>query len=72
MSLLTFLFVRNSHILTEIYFIFLIRYSTPNLEKVSIPRLGLILKKWLSSKTNFSTFLQIICFNFMLNLCQRY
>ena len=62
MSLLTALFVKNSHILAEIYFIFLKKCPRSNLKGfqyhiwTSVKRLG----KSLPSNTNFRAFLQII------------
>ena len=58
MSLLTALIVGNSHILVEIYFIFLKKGARPNFKGfqcqiwTSVKRLG----KQLSSKKNFSIF----------------
>ena len=62
MSISTALVVKNSHILAGIYFIFLKRHARPNLKgfqyqiSTSVKRSG----KWLSSKTNFSTFCKLV------------
>ena len=73
MSSLTVLIAKNSHILAVIYFILLQNFPKLNLKGfqyqiwTSVKRSG----KYLSSKTNFNTFLQISCSNFKLKLCQR-
>ena len=70
MSLLTASIVKNNHILAGIYF--LRKCLLSNLKSfqygtwTSVKRSG----KHLSSKANFSTFLQISCSNFRLKLCQ--
>ena len=78
MSLLTVIIVMNRK---QRYYSWNLLYlskkpSWTNLERVSIPNLDLSEKigkiVWhLSSKTNFSAFLQIHCSNFRLNLCKR-
>ena len=66
MSILTALIVKNSHIMPGIYLIFLSRRLRPSLKSfqyqicISVKKSG----KYLSSKSNFSTFLQISCSNF--------
>ena len=64
MSLLTVLFVKNSHILAGIYFIVLKKLPRRNLKGLQT-KFGPLWK----CKTNFSTFLQIRCSNFRLKLC---
>ena len=69
MSLLTALIAKNSHILAEIYIIFLEKHPTPKLKgfqyqiRTSVKGLG----RTLLSKTKFSALLQIGCSNFRLN-----
>ena len=63
LSLLTALIVKSSHILSEIYFVFPKKCPRPNLKGL-VKELG----KWLSSKTNFSTFFKK---TFRLKLCQK-
>ena len=71
MSLLTGPIVKNSHILAEIYFIVLKKYSGPNLKvfQYRIWTSGKRSEKELSSKAKFSTFLQLSCSNFRMKLC---
>ena len=73
MSLLTVPVAKNSHILAGIYFIFVKERPRPNWKVLqyqiwtSVKRS----KKKLSSKTNFSTFLQLSRSNFRLKLGLR-
>ena len=64
-SLLTSPIVKNSHLLAGIYFIFLKERLRPNWKalqyQIWTSKKGS--KKWLSSKTNSSTFLQFGCSN---------
>ena len=71
MTLLTAFIVKNSHILAEILFIFLKKGPRTNLKDFQYQIWTLVKRseKLLSSKTNFSTFLQISCSNFKLKLC---
>ena len=65
--------VKSSHIFTGIYFIFFKKSPRPNSKALqyqiytSMKRS----KKQLSSKANFSSFLQVSCFNCWLKLCSR-
>ena len=73
MPLLTAPIVKNSHILTEVYFIFLKKRPGANLKAFSY-RIWTSVKrseKELSSKTKFGTFWQISCPNFRLKQRQR-
>ena len=73
MSLLAALIFKNSYILAATYFIFLKNWPIPNLKGfqyqigTSVKRSG----KQLSSKTNLSAFLRVICSNIRLKLCLR-
>ena len=68
MSLLISLIAKKIHILTRIYFIFLIKRLRPNLKVfqhqiwTSVKRSG----KKLTTKANLSAFFQISCYNFRL------
>ena len=72
MCLLTALIVKNSYFGCDSLY-FSIKSLIPNLKgfqyqiRTSVKRLG----KYLPSKTNLSTFLQISCCSFKLKLCQR-
>ena len=72
-SLSTTLIVQNSHAWSGIHFIFFKKHCRPNMKSfqfeiwISAKRS----EKQLSTMTNFSARLQIICFNFRLKLCQR-
>ena len=65
--------VKSSHIFTGIYFFFLKESPRPNSKALqyqiytSMKRS----KKQLSSKANFSSLLQVSCFNCWLKLCSR-
>ena len=72
MSLLLALILEQNHILGGIYFTFREKHPRPNLKgfQYQIWTSVKISGKWLSSKTNFSAFLQISCSNISLKLCQ--
>ena len=74
MSLLTPLIVKDSPILPGIYFIFLKKHPRPYLKRFQYQILTSVKSsgKYLSSKTNFSAFLQISCSNFRLKLSQKH
>ena len=70
MSLLTVSAIKNSHILRGTYFIFLKEGPTPNSKNLQnqIWASKKRSKKQLLCKANFSTFLQLSCSNFKLEL----
>ena len=65
------LILENSHILVGIYFIFLKSLPRSNLKGFPYEISRKRSRKKLSSKTNFSSFLQISCSNFRLKRCER-